>query len=377
MSKNPFHSRRRALQAGVSSLAALAAPAVVAQHSPPGAAASSAPAAVPAHLSAQPSAPFATQPWGSTQRVDAGTYSVERVLYKSGGADVVGNLFVPAGSRQWPAVAAIGPVAFVKEQAPMQYATRLAQAGFVVLVFDPRFHGESAGEPRRDESREAKVADLRSALAYLAGRREVDPRRMALLGICQGVNWAVDATLEDERARAVALVAGHYLVPDTARLYLGSDRNVEDRIARATSARENWQRTGAVEYIPIVSLSDPQALLTAKPIHDFYYHWADRGPFAGHRGLWENRITRMSEAVIWGHRVDASMRRLDKPMLMVHSDRAASGPQIPRSLFEQVASRDKQQAWLDGRNQIQFYQDPMTLDAVTARLAGFFQEKLT
>lgn len=327
----------------------------------------------PAHLAAAPSgAPFATQPWGAAGRIDAGPYHVERVLFASGGIEVVGNLFLPAVATPRGAVALIGPVAFVKEQAPLQYASRLAREGYAALIFDPRYHGESGGAPRRYESRRAKVEDLRAAVAFLAARPDVDARRIHLLGICQGVNWALEAAADAARVRSVAAVAGHYLIPETAALYLGSPEKVAERIARARQAREAFDKGAAPEYIPIVSLTDPEALLTARPIHDFYYRWADRGPFAAHTGLWENQITRMSEAEIWGHRVDEVLARLERPMLMVHGDRAASGPHIPRRLFEQVAAKDKRAVWLDGRNQIQFYQDPMTIDMVVPHLVAFF-----
>ena len=330
------------------------------------------PAAAPAHLTATASASFATQPWGASGAFDAGPYRVERVVFPSGGVDVVGNLFVPAATPPRGAVALIGPVAFVKEQAPLQYASRLAREGYAALIFDPRFHGESGGVPRRYESRRAKVEDLRAAVGFLASRPDVDARRIHLLGICQGVNWALEAAADEARVRAVAAVAGHYLMPETAMLYLGTAQKVDERIAHARRAREAFDRGEAPEYIPIVSLTDPDALLTARPIHDFYYRWADRGPFAAHTGLWENRITRMSEAEIWSHRIDEVLKRLERPMLMVHSDRAASGPQIPRRLFDVAGARDKQAVWLDGRNQIQFYQDPMTIDMVVPHLLAFF-----
>jgi len=328
--------------------------------------------AIPAHLSGTPGGAFSTQPWDGGARVDTGPYTVERVTFKSGGLDVVGNLFVPAGKGPWPAVAVIGPVAFVKEQAPLQYAARLVREGFAALIFDPRYHGESAGEPRRWESRKAKVEDLRAAVSFLAGRAEVNAGRLHLLGLCQGSNWAAEAAADEPRVRSVSLVAGHYLMPETAALYLGGPENVAMRIARAQESKAAFLRNGQVDYIPIVSLSDRDALLTPKPIHDFYYRWADRGPFAAHTGLWENRITRMSEADIWGHRVDEQLRRLNQPVLMVHSDRAASGPLIPRRLFDEIASKNKQAVWLEGRNQIQFYQDPMTIDMVVPHLARFF-----
>jgi len=332
--------------------------------------------AIPAHLSGTPGGAFSTQPWDGGARVDTGPYTVERVTFKSGGLDVVGNLFVPAGKGPWPAVAVMGPVAFVKEQAPLQYAARLAREGIAALIFDPRYHGESAGEPRRWESRQAKVEDLRAAVSFLAGRAQVNAGRIHLLGLCQGSNWAAEAAAgaapDQPRVRSVSLVAGHYLMPETAALYLGGPENVALRIARAQESKAAFLRNGQVDYIPIVSLSDRDALLTPKPIHDFYYRWADRGPFAAHTGLWENRITRMSEADIWGHRVDEPLRRLNLPVLMVHSDRAASGPLIPRRLFDEIASKNKQAVWLDGRNQIQFYQDPMTIDMVVPHLARFF-----
>jgi len=337
----------------------------------PAAAQSTAPA-TPAHLSGTSGAAFTTQPWDGGARVDAGPYTVERVTFKSGGLDVVGNLFVPAGKGPWPAVTVTGPVAFVKEQAPLQYASRLVREGFAALIFDPRYHGESAGEPRRWESRQAKVEDVRAAVSFLAGRAQVDAGRLHLLGVCQGVNWVVEAAADEPRVRSVSLVAGHYLIPETAALYLGGPENVALRIARAQESRAAFLRNGQVDYIPIVSLSDRDALLTAKPIHDFYYRWADRGPFAAHTGLWENRITRMSEADIWGHRIDEQLRRLNQPVLMVHSDRAATGPLIPRRLFDEIASNNKQAVWLEGRNQIQFYQDPMTIDMVVPHLARFF-----
>jgi len=352
--------RRRFLVSA--SAIALAGPAVAQSPAP----------ATPAHLSATPGAAFSTQPWDGGAHIDTGPYTVERVTFKSGGLDVVGNLFVPTGKGPWPAVAVMGPVAFVKEQAPLQYASRLVREGFAMLIFDPRYHGESAGEPRRWESRQAKVEDLRAAVTFLAGRAQVDAGRLHLLGVCQGSNWVVEAAADEPRVRALSLVAGHYLMPETAALYLGGPENVALRISRAQESKAAFFRNGQVDYIPIVSLSDRDALLTAKPIHDFYYRWADRGPFAAHTGLWENRITRMSEADIWGHRIDEQLRRLNQPVLIVHSDRAASGPLIPRRLFDEIASNNKQAVWLEGRNQIQFYQDPMTIDMVVPNLARFF-----
>ncbi|MGN6151878.1 MAG: alpha/beta hydrolase [Lysobacteraceae bacterium] len=324
----------------------------------------------------QAAAPFRTQAWGEGHRIASAHYAIERVTFPSAGVEVVGNLFLPAGpAGPRPAVAVIGPVGFVKEQSPVQYASRLAREGFVALVFDPRHHGESAGEPRRLESGQAKADDLRAALDFLATRPEVDAAALHLLGLCQGVNWAVDAANADPRVRSLALVAGHYLTPDTARLYLGSDAEIERRIARSHAAEARFRTTGGVDYIPIVAdgatPSDPEPLLGAPAIRQFYLRWADRGPFWHFHGLWENRLAAMSEAGLWGHRVDLSMATLRTPTLMVHADRAASGPEIPLRLFASIPTADKALIWLGPENQMQFYEDPLTIDRVVPELARF------
>jgi fermentation-respiration switch protein FrsA (DUF1100 family) len=88
----------------------------------------------------------------------------QSVTFESGGETIAGRLFPAAfGDRPAPAVTILGPTTFVKEQSPAQYAERLARLGFTVLTFDPRFRGESGGEPRCYESPAAKVQDARAA----------------------------------------------------------------------------------------------------------------------------------------------------------------------------------------------------------------------
>jgi len=318
--------------------------------------------------------PFETQPWGPHGRLETPRYSVERVVYRSAGTEVVGNLFVPGISGRNPAVVVIGPVGFVKEQSPIQYASRLVRDGYVTLIFDPRYHGESGGEPRRHESGAAKVEDLCASVDFLVSRDDVDPERIFILAICQGVNWAIEAATLDSRVKALAMVAGHYLTPEVTEMYVGD--TAEARIGRSREAEARFKTTGEVSYIPIVSAQptppDPTALLTAPPVRQFYIRWADRGPFWNFHGLWENRITAMSEAAIWSYDVRAAMARLTTPTLMVHADRAASGPQIPRDLFGIIPAADKELVWLGSQNQLQFYEDPITIDQVAPHVARFF-----
>ena len=301
-------------------------------------------------------------------------YSKERVTFRSHEIELAGFLYLPSNlTVKVPGLTILGPVAFVKEQSPSQYATRMARAGFAVLIFDPRGHGESGGEPRRHESGAMKAEDVSAALDYLTSRPEVAADHLFALGVCQGVNWIVDAAQADKRIRAIALVAGHYLTPETASLYLGGAEAVAARISRSQAAPVRPADGSPVDYIPIVSLTDTEALLTAKPIYEWYIRWADRGPAWAFHGLWENRITRASEAGIWGHRVDHALLKLTTPTLMVHADRAASGPVIPRKLFDLIPAGRKELVWLGDQVQFQFYEEPETIDRATEHVAAWFR----
>ncbi|MBD2306032.1 alpha/beta hydrolase [Chroococcidiopsis sp. FACHB-1243] len=305
------------------------------------------------------------------------SYVVQKIKFNSQGVELVGCLFAPEDlqGKKAPAIPILGPVAFVKEQSPLQYATRLASEGFITLIFDPRTHGESGGEPRRYESGKAKVQDIRAAIDFLATQETVNSNRIFALGVCQGVNWIIEAATQDQRIKALSIVAGHYLILETAEKYLGSTDKVQERIARATRAREKFERTRQVDYIPIVSEDDPNALLLPKPIYQWYVRWADRGEVWRFHGLWENRIAAMSEAELWGYRVDETVRNLNTPILMIHSDRAASSADIPKQLFKGIPAKDKELVWLGNQVQFQFYEDPVTIDRSVHTIAGWFRDR--
>ena len=242
--------------------------------------------------------PVALPKRAAAQTRTSDMYEVRDVIFPSGPETLAGQLFLPAVEGSHPAVTIMGPVAFVKEQSPVQYATRLVQQGFAVLIFDPRYHGASTGEPRRFESGEAKIEDLRAAIDFLTAQDGIDQNQLHLLGICQGVNWAIEAAAQDERIASLGIVAGHYLTPETAIMYLGDATTVDARMNRSAAAAAKFSETGVVDYVPIVGSTD--ALLTAKAVAEWYLPWDNEAPWFLHRGGWENRITAMSEAGIWG-----------------------------------------------------------------------------
>jgi dipeptidyl aminopeptidase/acylaminoacyl peptidase len=88
-----------------------------------------------------------------------------------------------------------------------QIAERLAACGVAMLRLDDRGVGGSAGDADAATA-EDTAADTRAALDFLRGRRDVDARRLGLVGHSYGGEIAPMVAAEDPSLAAVVLLAG-------------------------------------------------------------------------------------------------------------------------------------------------------------------------
>jgi dienelactone hydrolase/ketosteroid isomerase-like protein len=295
--------------------------------------------------------------------------SGERVTFESEGETIVGRLFSAAyGEGPAPGVVIIGPENYQKEQAPSQYAPRLAALGYAALIFDPRYRGESGGEPRCFESPAAKREDLRAALAYLSGLPEVDGTRLALLGICFGSSYVLPVAADDPRVRAVATVAAHLRDRTADVSWMGSEAAVAERLARGRAARDKYETTGEVDYVPAVDHDRGDVGMPGELVWSWYQLWADRG-------LWENRYAVMSDAEVFSYESLSAAARLITPLLMVHSDQCAQ-PEAAHRHFAVVPTERKQLRWEGETRHFQYYDDPAVIDRAVWSVADWFSRHL-
>jgi pimeloyl-ACP methyl ester carboxylesterase len=83
----------------------------------------------------------------------------------------------------------------------LDHAAVLARHGYGVLLADARGHGRSGG--RAMDFGWFGDEDIAAALDFLAARAEVDPTRLAVLGLSMGGEEAIGAAATDARIRAV------------------------------------------------------------------------------------------------------------------------------------------------------------------------------
>ncbi|MBM9485450.1 alpha/beta hydrolase [Pseudomonas sp. ICBG1301] len=318
-----------------------------------------------------------------------GNYTAEKLTFNSHGDSVVGVLYRPKGKGPHPVVVLLGPYSFSKEQAPTQYATRLADEGFAALAFDPRTVGESGGMPRRLENPKMKNEDVVSALDHLLTRLDIDRKRVFLLGICQGGPEMLDIASYDDRISAVASITGYYRDRETDLFMLaaGVSENPFDpetapateqleallaaRLERARDAKRRYETTGEVVYQPLVcaELGDPvlgsDAGLPGPLVWSWYGPWTLKG--------WENRYAIMSDLDHFDYTTVPGVAKLKKPALVVHSD-TCMNPAAARRHFESIPTADKKLIWENGTHHFQYYEQPDVVDRTVGHVVDWFQE---
>ncbi len=91
----------------------------------------------------------------------------------------------------------------------------LAQAGFGVLLFDFRGHGES--DAARVTLGDHERRDLRAAIDFLAGQPGVDPDRLGAVGFSMGGATLAQVAAEDGRLAAVVIEGTYPALEDLIR----------------------------------------------------------------------------------------------------------------------------------------------------------------
>jgi uncharacterized protein len=282
------------------------------------------------------------------------------------GIALVGDLYTPdAPSADSAAFIIIGPMTFQKEQAPTEYARRLAAAGHTALAFDTRYRGESGGEPRAYENPFHKVADIISAAAFLRNQPGVNAARIIGLGICQGSSEMVRAVAEDSAIMAGVTIAGHYRDHEGDIAWL-TEEGYAERLANGRAAKAKYEATGEIDYIAGVDETDMNVGMPGKFVWDWYHVWADKG-------IWDNRYAVMSDADLLSYESISAARIQAKPYLMIHSDNSFL-PDAARRHFEAMPSTAKELLWEGDTPHLSYYDQPEILDRTVGSIVNWMNK---
>ena len=294
---------------------------------------------------------------------------VERLTFENAGDQLVGELYLPDGykaGQRLPTVVVTGAWMTVRQQMPARYARELADRGYAAFVFDFRGWGESGGARRQYEDPQAKIADIKAAVRFVAARPEVDANRIGGLGICASSGYMVTAAADTPAIRSVALVAPWLHDREVVLQTYGGAESVAKLEAAGDAAEAEYRRTGKQSFLPAASLTDERAIMFKVP----YYTEADRGMIPA----WRNE----ADPAFWRGWLSfdgiAPAQRLRQPFLMVHSE-AAAIPQGAHRFYGRLTA-PKKELWLENVTQLDFYDRTAPVTAAADAVARHFQETL-
>ncbi|RJL32271.1 alpha/beta hydrolase [Bailinhaonella thermotolerans] len=189
-------------------------------------------------------------------------------------------------------------------------ARHFAAGGLAALVFDYRDFGESDGEPRQLVEIEGQQEDIRAAVSFARGHRDLDPARILLWGNSLGGAHVISVAAADPAIRAVVAQ-----IP-----FNGFPRKVEGRSPWQTlrlQAVVLWDalrgRLGLPpHYIPMVG--PPGALaVTATPEADEHIRILSG---SGEKTLWRNEIAPRAFLPMSRYRPADAAPHLKMPLLI-------------------------------------------------------------
>jgi alpha-beta hydrolase superfamily lysophospholipase len=171
----------------------------------------------------------------STRRVVISREGDEPVRIPANGFNLMGTISKPAGAavKRLPVVVLVGGSGPIDRDGTVagipvygQLAHALADAGFLVLRYDKRGIGQSGG--RVETAGFVEYAeDLRAAVKFVADRKDVDAKRIAVLGHSEGGAIALLAGAREKRIAALALLAAAGV--SGSELVLAQQKHLLDR----------------------------------------------------------------------------------------------------------------------------------------------------
>ena len=282
-------------------------------------------------------------------------------LNKALNTRLAGLLRLPNGfdlSKNYPAVVVTGPMLSVKEQAQSVYAEKLTEAGYVTLVFDGTYFGESEGLPRGQELPDAKESDIEGAVDYLCSLPYVDAGRIGGLGICGSGSYMSVAGVKEPRLNAITAV-----VPAIADISTSPMMGFFKPEAEVLAAKEAYDKgEGKLMYLNFM----PRAFEEGAA-----YYYSARGTHP----RWSNQVVAWSQLELVKYNVPSIMKDMTKPYCVITGENAWSRPSS-EDVFAAVPHKNKEMHVIPEASHFDLYDLAPFVTEAFRFILPFFQKNL-
>ncbi|MCG3753941.1 alpha/beta hydrolase [Amycolatopsis sp. Poz14] len=296
------------------------------------------------------------------------TVTKTEVRFPSDGKELAGLVYAPDNASGKLAAIVVGhPTTGVKEQAPANYAPRLAEDGYIVLTFDAAYQGESEGLPRGLEDPVQRADDFRNAVSSLATRPDVDPERIGIMGICGSGAYAPYAAQTDHRVKAVAGVSG----TDVTSFFRDGDPEAwKAQVAASGAARTEEAEGKPARMVPV--LPDAVDESTPAAIAEFFEYY--KTPRAQHPNSIGQYVLRSADLLDQFDAFADVAKIAPRPLLMIAGTEAITRGFSEKAIAD-VGDSGKL-VLIEGATHVDLYdRDPYVAQAID-ELKAFFGQHL-
>jgi fermentation-respiration switch protein FrsA (DUF1100 family) len=260
---------------------------------------------------------------GASEKTEKVSEKVNRraVTFPSEGETLRGWLYFPSNpkpGRKLPAIVTANALSGIKEINLPQYAERFAAAGFVTVIFDYRYWGESSGEPRFHVAPVEFRTDISAALTFLAQQPEVDPNRIGGWGISMGGQHMLYLATWEPRFKAIVATATGISNPtQEAPLSPEAAKAKYNQMSEAAKTeREGRAKAGIKTLQAWCPRPQEGCLLPVEEAYNWYQN--AKSTFAP---TWENKMTSTSFQNLIADDPVFAIHLAKAPILIVHPDR--------------------------------------------------------
>jgi fermentation-respiration switch protein FrsA (DUF1100 family) len=218
----------------------------------------------------------------------AGTFTRQDIKFKSQGLNLAAWLYTPSDAKageKRPAIVMAHGFSAVKEMYLDKFAEQFAGAGFIVLVFDYRYFGDSEGEPRSQLFPEQQLEDYKNAITWISMQPNVNADRIGIWGSSYSGGHVLYLGAYDRRVKAVVAQVPLVNAMENFRRLVRAD-HFPGLVAWLAQDRMERYKTGKVNYLPVVG---PQGQPSALPTQDSYDWFTKTGQTRAPN--WKNQVT--------------------------------------------------------------------------------------